>query len=423
MVDEQGNPMTKQTQERLLVGVEVGASKVAVVIGSTSEDGQLKIIGANEVPSKGIKRGQIVDVESLVYSLQRAIENIELMTHCEVFSVYMGVDNQHVSLLHSVGVTSIPSQQVEHLDVLNAAETAIKTVFSYDYRTLHALADYYFIDSQFCKSSPLGLQGARLTTYIDIINCSERICRDLTYCMSRNERSIDQFIHTQLAVAYSILTQQERELGVCLIDIGSDTTNIVMFCHGRMEKKITLPIAGHSITRDIAMICQVPISEAENIKQSFQFDVEKFISHLKTDKESSSPFKKDELILHIMGFRLLELFDWISESIALNHIDKSSFFQGFVLTGGSSAINDIDILAEHRWKYPVRIGRPLGVSSIVEINNHSLLNATSLIKYANDQYTSLHDFTFKPPSFEKKNRWVSHLLKLMERTREQLVKR
>ncbi len=216
-------------QERMIVGLDIGTSKVVAIVGQSKADGTLEIIGIGSQPSHGIKRGVVVDIEATVRSIQRAVQEAELMAGCEIHSVYVGIAGSHVSSTNSHGIVGIRDREVLPSDVERVIDAARAVAMPADQKVLHVLPQEYVVDSQDGVREPAGMSGVRLEARVHLVNCAVNAAQNIEKCVRRCNLQVEALILEQLASSYSVLTEDERELGVCLVDIGGGTTDIAIF--------------------------------------------------------------------------------------------------------------------------------------------------------------------------------------------------
>ena len=263
--------MNRKGDKSLIVGLDIGTSKVVALVGEyTPNDGRpgapIEVIGIGSHESRGLKRGVVVDIESTVQSIQRAVEEAELMAGCEIRSVYAGITGSHVRSLNSQGVVAIRDKEVMDGDVERVLDAARAVAIPADQRILHVQAQEYVLDEQEGIRHPVGMIGVRLEARVHVITGAQSASQNISKCVSRAGLAVDDLIPSQLASAQAVLTQDERDLGVCLVDIGAGTTDIAVFVQGAIRHSASLPIAGDQVTNDIAHLLRTPTPEAEQIK-------------------------------------------------------------------------------------------------------------------------------------------------------------
>ena len=251
---------------KMIVGLDIGTSKVVALVGEVGEDGTIEIVGIGTHPSRGLKKGVVVNIESTVQSIQRAIEEAQLMAGCRIHSAFVGVAGNHIRSLNSHGIVAIRDREVSTADLERVLDAAQAVAIPADQRVLHTLAQDYVIDNQEGVREPLGMSGVRLEAKVHVVTCAVNAAQNIEKCVRRCGLEVDDIILEQLASAYSVLTDDEKELGVCLVDIGGGTTDIAIFTEGAIRHTAVIPIAGDQVTNDIAMALRTPTQYAEEIK-------------------------------------------------------------------------------------------------------------------------------------------------------------
>jgi len=245
--------MAKRSDRNLLVGLDIGTSKVVAIVGEIKADGALEIIGIGSHPSRGLKKGVVVNIESTVQSIQRAVEEAELMAGCEIHSVYAGIAGSHVRSLNSHGIVAIKDKEVVQGDVERVIDAAKAVAIPADQKILHVLPQEYIIDSQEGIRDPIGMSGVRLEAKVHIVTGADSAAQNIVKCVQRCGLAVDDIVLEQLASSYAVLTEDEKDLGVCVVDIGGGTTDIAVFGGGAIRHTAVIPIAGDQVTNDIAV--------------------------------------------------------------------------------------------------------------------------------------------------------------------------
>ncbi|MBU2323266.1 MAG: cell division protein FtsA, partial [Gammaproteobacteria bacterium] len=251
---------------KMIVGLDIGTSKVVALVGEVTADGQLEIVGIGTHPSRGLKKGVVVNIESTVASIQRAVEEAQLMAGCRIHSAFVGVAGNHIRSLNSHGIVAIRDREVSPADLERVLDAAQAVAIPADQRVLHTLPQDYVIDNQEGVREPLGMSGVRLEAKVHVVTCAVNAAQNIEKCVRRCGLEVDDIILEQLASAYAVLTDDEKELGVCLVDIGGGTTDICIFTEGAIRHTAVIPIAGDQVTNDIAMALRTPTQYAEEIK-------------------------------------------------------------------------------------------------------------------------------------------------------------
>jgi cell division protein FtsA len=363
--------MTRKSDKSLIVGLDIGTSKVVAMVGEYAPGEPVDVIGLGSHPSRGIKRGVVVDIESTVQSIQRAVEEAEQMSGCEIRSVYAGISGSHVKSLNSHGIVAIRDKEVTDFDVDRVLDAARAMPIPADQKILHVLPQEYVIDEQEGIRYPIGMSGVRLEARVHLVTAAASAAQNITKCIARCGLQVDDLILQPLAASYAVLTDDERELGVALIDIGAGTTDIVVFAQGAIRHTAVLPIAGDQVTNDIAVALRTPTQHAEEIKLKYACA----LAHLATAEESIQvPSVGDraprrlarQTLAEVVQPRYEELF-----SLAQAELRRSGYEDliaaGVVLTGGASRMEGAVELAEEIFHMPVRLGTPQHVSGLSDI--------------------------------------------------------
>ncbi|MCK5662036.1 MAG: cell division protein FtsA, partial [Thiotrichaceae bacterium] len=239
--------MSKKTENNLIVGLDIGTSKVVAIVGEVTVEGEIEIIGVGTQPSRGLKKGVVVNIESTVQSIQRAVEEAELMAGCQIRSVYAGIAGSHVKSINSHGIVAVKDKEVTTADVARVIDAAKAVAIPADQRILHVLPQEFLIDSQEGIRDPISMSGVRLESRVHLVTGAVSAAQNIIKCVRRCGLEVDDIILEQLASSASVLTDDEKELGVCLVDIGGGTTDIAVFTEGAIRHTAVIPIAGDQV--------------------------------------------------------------------------------------------------------------------------------------------------------------------------------
>lgn len=261
-----GKKMAKKIEKNIITALDIGTSKIVVLIGEVTPAGTIEVIGAGRHPSHGLKRGAVVDIEATVKSIQRAVQEAELMAGCEVRSVYTGIAGSHIKSLNSHGIVAIRDQDVSRADVDRVLDAAKAVPIPADQKILHVLPQEFIIDGQGNIREPIGMAGVRLEARVHIVTGAVSAAQNIIKCIRRCGLEVNDISLEQLASSHAVLTDDEKELGVCLVDIGGGTTDLAIFSHGAIQSTAVIPIAGDQVTNDIAMALRTPTKAAEVMK-------------------------------------------------------------------------------------------------------------------------------------------------------------
>jgi cell division protein FtsA len=381
--------MAKKPTKNLIVGLDIGTSKVNALVGEVKPDG-IEIIGMGIYPSLGLKRGVVVNIDATVDSIQQAVGEAEAMAGCPVRSVYTGIAGNHIRSLNSHGIVAIQNQEVTHADVERVIDAAKAVAIPADQKILHILPQEFIIDSQEGIREPIGMSGVRLEAKVHMVTGAVSAAQNIIKCIQRCGLEVTEIILEQLASSQSVLTEDEKELGVCLVDIGGGTTDIAIFTEGAIRFTSVIPIAGDQVTNDIAVALRTPTQSAEQIKRK----------HACALAELASP---DELVevsgvgdrlgrtltkralAEVVGPRYEELFHLVKAELHRSGFEEF-LAAGIVLTGGASNVSGSVELAEKIFKLPVRLGHPQYVRGNSEVTTNGMYaTSTGLLLYGYQQ--------------------------------------
>lgn len=377
--------MTKKSDSKLIVGLDIGTSKVLAIVAEVNENAELEIIGVGHHPAKGLRRGVVADIESTVMSIQRAIEEAELMADCEILSVYVGIAGAHINSFNSHGVVAIRDNEVTTDDVERVLEAAQAIAIPTDQKILHVLPQEYVIDGQDEIREPMGMCGVRLEAKVHLIAGAVSAAQNIVKCVKRCGLEVDDIILEQLASSESVLTADERNLGVCMLDIGGGTTDIAIFQNGTIKHTAVIPIAGDQVTNDIAIAIQTPTQAAEELKKKYGCALAKQVGEGESiDAPSIGGKPSRKLLRHnlaeVIEPRMEEIF-----VLAQKELQRSGYegiVTSVVITGGSSKIEAAVELAEEVFNMPVRLGLPNYEGSLSEmVLNPIYATGTGLVKF------------------------------------------
>ncbi|MDP1667218.1 MAG: cell division protein FtsA [Methylobacter sp.] len=363
--------MAKKTERNLIVGLDIGTSKVAAIVGEITSDGNIEIIGIGSTPSRGLKKGVVVNLESTVQSIQRAIEEAELMAGCQIRSVYAGIAGSHIRSLNSHGIVAIKDKEVTQYDIDRVIDSARAVAIPADQKILHILPQEFVIDLQEGIKEPIGMSGIRLEAKVHMVTGSVSASQNIVKCIRRCGLEVDDIVLEQLASCNSVLTDDEKELGVCLIDIGGGTTDIAIFVEGAIKHTAVIPIAGDQVTNDIAVALRTPTLNAEDIKRKYACALTQLAN---VDEIIEVPSIGDRAPRKISTQNLAEIIEPRYEELMLlvqSELRRSGYEEliaaGIVLTGGSSKVMGLIDLAEEIFHMPVRMGGPQNVTGLTEV--------------------------------------------------------
>lgn len=379
--------MAHATENKLIVGLDIGTSKVVAIVGAITPEGHLEIVGIGSHRSTGLKKGVVVNIESTVLSIQRAIEEAELMAGCQIHSVYAGIAGSHIRSLNSHGIVAIRDREVLPQDLERVIDAAQAVAIPADQKILHILPQEFIIDEQDGVKEPLGMSGVRLEAKVHLVTCAVNAIQNIEKCIRRCGLEVEDVILEQLASSYSVLTDDEKELGVCVVDIGGGTTDIAIFKEGAIRHTGVIPIAGDQVTNDIAMALRTPTPNAEEIKIKYACALAKLTSPDETIKVPSVGDRQPrdlsrQALAEVVEPRYDELFTLVQAELRRSGYEDL-IAAGIVLTGGTSKMEGVIELAEEIFHMPVRLGAPQDIRGLSDIVNNPIYSTgVGLLIYA-----------------------------------------
>lgn len=378
--------MSKKTEPGTIVALDIGTSKVVAMVGEVTDDGRLEVIGIGSYPSRGLKKGVVVNIESTIQSIQRAVEEAELMSGLQIESVYVGIAGSHVRSLNSHGIVAIKDKEVTPFDVDRVMDAARAVAIPADQRILHVLPQEYVIDQQEGIREPVGMSGVRLEARVHLVTAAHSAAQNIVKCVERCGLRVEDIILEQVASSYAVLEDDEKELGVCLVDIGGGTSDIAVFINGSIHHTAVIPIAGDQVTNDIAVAVRTPTPHAEAIKVKHgtalrQLVEEEEFVEVPGVGEREARSLSTQTLASVIEPRYEELF-----SLVLQELRRSGYEErigaGIVLTGGTSKMPGAMELAEEVFHMPVRIGMPRDIGGLRgEVQNPIHSTGVGLLLY------------------------------------------
>ena len=381
--------MLKRAERNLIVGLDIGTSKVVALVGEVGLDGSIELLGLGSQPSRGLKKGVVVNIESTVQSIQRAVEEAELMAGCEIHSVFAGIAGSHVRSLNSHGVVGVRDKEVSHGDVEHVIDAAKAVAIPADQKILHVLPQEFIVDGQEGIRDPIGMSGVRLEAKVHIVTGADSAAQNIEKCIQRCGLAVEDVVLEQLASSFAVLTEDEKELGVCLVDIGGGTTDLAVFANGAIRHTAVIPIAGDQVTNDIAVSMRTPTQYAEDIKIRYACALSQLANpdeSIEVPSVGERPARRlaRQTLAEIVEPRYEELFGLVREELRRSGFEEV-IAAGIVLTGGSSKMEGAIELAEEVFHVPVRLGMPhpgQGLSDVVR--NPIFSTGVGLLLYGRD---------------------------------------
>ena len=359
-------------KENIIVGLDIGTTKTCVIVGEIKDTG-IDIIGIGSHPSEGLRKGVVVNIESTVDTIKRAVEEAEHVSGCEIGSVYVGIAGSHIKGQNSLGIVAVKGHEVEENDVQRAIEESKAIAIPPDREILHTLPQYYIVDDQNSIRNPVGMSGVRLEAKVHIVTGAVTSIENVVKSVVRVGLDINDIVLEQLAASEAVLSDDEKDLGVALLDIGGGTTNIAIFTEGSIRHTVVLPVGGNYLTSDIATGLRIPLTEAEKIKMEYGCAYPPLIRKDETIKVPSvggrEPREVSRQILgRIVEPRMEEILNMAyKEIIKLGCEDHLT--AGIVLTGGTAILEGTTELAEQTFNMAVRRGYPTGIGGLTDVVN------------------------------------------------------
>jgi cell division protein FtsA len=390
--------VAKRSDRSLIVGLDIGTSKVVALVGEIDADGAMEVVGLGSHPSRGLKKGVVVNIESTVQSIQRAVEEAELMAGCQIHSVFAGIAGSHVRSLNSHGVVAIRDREVSDVDVQHVIDAAKAVAIPADQRILHVLPQEYIIDGQEGIRDPIGMSGVRLEAKVHIVTGADSAAQNIVKCVQRCGLTVEDMVLEQLASSHAVLTDDEKELGVCLVDIGGGTTDLAVFSQGAIRHTAVIPIAGDQVTNDIAVSMRTPTHYAEDIKVRYACALSQLANSdesIEVPSVGERPARRlaRQTLAEVVEPRYEELFGLIRDELRRSGFEDM-IAAGIVLTGGSSKMEGAVELAEEVFHMPVRLGVPQHVQGLGDVVRNPIHSTgVGLLVYARSKAVRASDDT------------------------------
>ncbi len=411
----------KKQSSDIIAGLDIGTSKIAAVIAKVRPDSTLEIVGFGSAPSRGLRKGVVSDIDLTVHAIQRAVDEAERMSGITVESVYVGVAGSHVKSRNSHGMVAIRGQEVTDEDVQRVLEAAKTVPISSDQRILHTIPQSFTLDGQSGIRQPVGMSGVRLEAHVHIVTGSVSAVQNITKCVERCGLQVADVVLEQLASAEAVLLEEEKDLGVCLVDIGGGTTDIALFYQGAIHHTGVIDVAGDQVTNDIALGLRTPTHAAEEIKKKWGVCLATLVSEgeeIEVPSVGDRPARcmSRRNLAAIIEPRYEELFQLIQQ----DHLRINGFQNltaaGIVLTGGSSRMLGAVELAEEVFHMPVRLGVPQGIRGVTDnLLSPEYATTVGLLHYGLRKRSSPEpgpgrgmDFSSMGSLFERMKHWFSN---------------
>jgi cell division protein FtsA len=382
-------------RDNLIVGLDIGTTKICAIVGNLTEEG-IDIVGIGTSPSRGLRKGVVINIESTVASIRKAVEEAELMAGCEIKSVYAGIAGGHIKGFNSQGVIAIKNREVCSDDVKRVIDAAKAIAIPMDREVIHILPQEFIIDDQDGIREPLGMSGVRLEAKVHIVTGAVASAQNIIKSCNRAGLDVADIVLEQLASSEAVLSADEKELGVALVDVGGGTTDIAIFVDGAIKHTSVLSLGGNHLTNDIAVGLRTPMAEAEKIKQKYGCCMASLVGKEETIEVPSVGGRKPrvlsrQLLSEILEPRVEEIFTLVNREIV-----KSGFedliASGVVITGGSTILEGMPELAEQVFNLPVRRGLPQRIGGLVDVvNSPAFATGVGLVVYGSKN-VGAHEF-------------------------------
>lgn len=359
-------------RDSLIVGLDIGTTKICTVVGEAS-NGQADIIGLGTFPSKGLRKGVVVNIESTVQSIKRAVEEAELMADCHITSVYAGIAGGHIKGINSHGVIAVKNKEITPKDVKRVIDAASAVALPIDREVIHVLPQEYIVDDQDGIKDPVGMSGVRLEGRVHIVTGAITSAQNIVKCANRAGLDVDDIVLELLGSSEAVLTPEEKELGAAIVDIGGGTTDLVVFSNGSIKHTAVFSMAGNHITNDISVGLRTPVEEAEKIKIRYGCALTSLVRKDETIEVPSVGGRKPRVLsrqtlAEIIEPRVEEILSQVRDELARMGYGNL-LASGVILTGGSAILEGIPDLAEQIFNLPVRRGTPVGIGGLVDLVN------------------------------------------------------
>jgi cell division protein FtsA len=364
-----------QANEDIIVGLDIGTTKICAVVGEVKGD-SINIIGIGSHPSIGLRKGVVVNIESTVESIKKAVEEAEVMAGCEISSVYAGIAGGHITGFNSRGIVAIKGQEITQQDVDRVVDAARAVAIPMDREVIHVLPQEYIVDDQDGIQNPLGMTGVRLEAKIHIVTGAVTSAHNIVKCANRAGLDVCDIVLESLASGEAVLTEEEKELGAGLLDLGGGTTDLAVFSEKNIKHTFVLALGGNNLTNDIAVGLRAPIAEAEKIKKKFGSCLSRSIHEEETLEVPGMGGSKArtlprQILGEILEPRMEEIFSLIKREIYRAGMENR-VTSGVVVTGGTSLLEGVPEIAESIFEVPVRLGKPIGISGLVDVVNNPM---------------------------------------------------
>lgn len=378
--------IAKSETDNMIVSLDVGTSKVTALIGEILPAGELNVIGVGVTPARGMDKGGVNDLNLVVQSIQRAVNEAELMADCNVSTVYLNISGRHIGCQNEDGMVPINDAEVTPDDVDSVIHAAKSVPIAQERRILHVLPQEFVIDSQESIKSPVGMSGVRMEARVHIITCANDMARNIVKAVERCDLRVESLVFSALASSHAALTDDEKELGVALVDMGAGTIDISIFSGGVLRHTAVIPVAGNQVTSDIAKIFRTPLSHAEEIKVQYACALRQMVSmedNIEVPSVGGRPARSmsRHTLAEVVEPRYQELFELVRDEIYGSGLEEQ-IAAGVVLTGGTAKMEGAVEFAEEIFQMPVRLGSPIGIKGLSDyVNDPEYSTGVGLLRF------------------------------------------
>ncbi|MFW2369141.1 MAG: cell division protein FtsA [Desulforhopalus sp.] len=392
---EETNPRGIAPEEHepgeLVVGLDIGTTKICCVVGEMFED-RVEVIGVGTVPAQGLKKGVVVNIESTVNSIRQAVHLAEESAGCDLRSVYVyvGIAGNHIKGFNSPGIVAVNNREIKQVDIDEVIAAARTVKISENQRIIHVMPQEYMVDDHTGIQNPIGMSGVRLVTNVHIVTADIGAVHNLVTCCNKAGLEVAELVLESIASANAVLSKDEMELGVALIDIGGGTTDLAVFCDGTIRHTCEIGLGGHNLTNDLSVGLRTPLQEAERMKEDFGGAISSVIKpnhvvDVPTVGDREPRMVTQKVLVDIIEARVVEILEMMDSELVASG-QKTKINGGVVLTGGTALLANLVELAEQIFDLPVRIGYPTGISGkIEELHNPRCTTATGLVLFGRNK--------------------------------------
>ena len=405
----------KGKRENVIVGLDIGTTKICAIVAEVSEGG-VDIVGIGTHPSKGLRKGVVINIDATVESIRKAVEEAELMAGAQIASVYCGIAGSHIRGFNSHGIVAVKNREVSESDVKRVIDAARAVAIPMDREIIHVLPQEFIVDEQDGIMEPLGMSGVRLEAKVHIVTGAATSAQNIIRCCNRTGLEVNDIVLDQLAASEAVLIPDEKELGVALVDIGGGTTDLVVFSQGAVRQTAIFGLGGNHLTNDIAVGLRTPLVDSEKIKTKYGCALTSMVKKEETIEVPSVGGRRAralsrQILAEIIEPRMEEIFNLVHREI-LKSGYENLIPSGVVLTGGTASLEGLPELVEQIFNLPVRRGYPSGVGGLMDVvNNPMFATAVGLVLYGKRHRTERRfknsDRNFVGKAAQRMKRWFS----------------